>query len=149
MDSLDRPPVRDKDDPRARGFRNSTCKSCHVDLTPHDDEREYKLTKAYALSGRRDDDPAGPPRADACNAHLDQLCMRIGNKYHTHCCNCLKRMGALSDAEYNSVLCCNSCRARWSSLPDKGPLPKPSTENIEIAKNVCLCLVVPCACEIM
>ena len=134
------------------GFNIPPCKTCNVDLTGSESFEPLPMgygngsrASTNPLTGRRDDAPAGPPRADACNAHYGQICTRIGRRYMYHCCNCLKRMGALSDAEYNSSLCCTSCRARWPSLPDQGPLPSPSLFQIHPAKLMNLCA----GCEIM
>ena len=45
-----------------------------------------------------------------CNADLNALCDLIGQKYFYHCCNCLLRMGAITEQQHGSVGCCNSCR---------------------------------------
>ena len=61
-----------------------------------------------------------------CNANTQEICdLHLGSKYAYHCCCCLKRMGVLNDQLWNSALCCNSCKARWPSLPDTSPLPPP------------------------
>ena len=54
----------------------------------------------------------------------EAICDQIGHMYYGHCCNCLRRMGAMTMDWYNYSGCA-SCKARWESLPDKSPLPKP------------------------